>query len=74
MQQGHQSIDIETTYEAACHSIYHDIYPDLKNNPDVTRLLTTLGNMPFAVTLMARLGMESQSNAKDLLDAWLELT
>ena len=67
-----QSKDIKSTDEAACLHIYHDIYPDSENDPDVTRLLTALGRMPFAVTLMAKLGLESQSSAKDLLDAWSE--
>ena len=65
-----QSKDIESTDEAACLRIYHDINPDSKNDPDVARLLTALGRMPFAVTLMAKLGVESQSSAKELLDAW----
>ena len=65
-----QSKNIESTDEAACLRIYHDINPDSKNDPDVPRLLTALGRMPFAVTLMAKLGVESQSSAKDLLKAW----
>ena len=67
-----QSKNIESTDEAACLHIYHDIYPDSKNDPNVSRLLTALGRMPFAVTLMAKLGLESQSSAKELLDAWTE--
>ena len=67
-----QSKEIESTDEAACLRIYHDIYPDSKNDPDVARLLTALGRMPFAVTLMAKLGVESQSSAKELLEAWSE--
>ena len=65
-----QSKNIESTDEKACLHIYYDINPDSKNDPDVTRLLTALGRMPFAVTLMAKLGLESQSSAKELLDAW----
>ena len=65
-----QSKEIQSTDEAACLRIYHDINSDSKNDPDVARLLTALGRMPFAVTLMAKLGVESQSSAKDLLDAW----
>ena len=65
-----QSKNIEPTDEAACRRIYHDINPDSKNDPDVTRLLTALGHMPFAVTLMANLGAESRSSAKDLMDSW----
>jgi hypothetical protein len=67
-----ESMYIESTDEAACLRIYHDINPDSENDPDVARLLTALGRMPFAVTLMANLGVESQSSAKDLLDAWSE--
>ena len=66
------SKDIESTNENACLRIYHDINPDSKNDSDVARLLTALGRMPFAVTLMAKLGFESQWSAKALLDAWSE--
>jgi hypothetical protein len=68
-----QSKDIKATDEAACLRIYHEINPGSENDPDVARLLATLGHMPFAVTLMAKLGVEGQSTAKDLLDAWLSL-
>ena len=67
-----RSKNIESTDEAACLRIYHDINPDSENDPDVARLLTALGRMPFAITLMAKLGVESQSSAKVLLDAWSE--
>jgi len=67
-----QSKDIKATDEAACLRIYHDINPGSENDPNVARLLATLGHMPFAVTLMAKLGVEGQSTAKDLLDAWSE--
>ena len=67
-----QSKNIESTDEAACLRIYHDIHPDSKNDPDVAKLLSALGHMPFAVTLMANLGAESRSSAKDLLDSWSE--
>ena len=67
-----QSKNIEPTDEAACLRVYHDINPDSKNDPDVAKLLSALGHMPFAVTLMAKLAVESLSSAKDLLDAWSE--
>ena len=67
-----QSKYIESTDETACLRIYHDINPDSENDSDVARLLTALGRMPFAVTLMAKLGLESQAKAKDLLNAWSE--
>ena len=55
-----QSKYIESTDEKTCLRIYHDINPDSKNDPDVAELLTALGRMPFAVTLMAKLRVESQ--------------
>jgi len=67
-----QSKDIKTIDEAACLRIYHDINPGSETDPDVARLLAALGHMPFAVTLMATLGVEGQSTAKDLLEAWLK--
>jgi len=67
-----QSKDIKATDEAACLRIYHELNPGSENDPDVARLLATLGHMPFAVTLMAKLGVEGQSTAKELLDAWSE--
>ena len=67
-----QSKNIESTDEAACLHIYHDINPGSEKDPDVVRLLAALGYMPFAVTLMAKLGVEGRSTAKDLLEDWLE--
>ena len=67
-----QSKDIVATDEKSCLRIYHDINPDSKNDPDVAKLLSALGHMPFAVTLMANLGAESRLRAKDLLESWSE--
>jgi tetratricopeptide (TPR) repeat protein len=67
-----QSKNIAPTDEEACLCIYHDHNPSSKDDPDVGRLLALLGYMPFAVTLMAKLGMEGRSTAKELMDAWLE--
>jgi tetratricopeptide (TPR) repeat protein len=64
--------DIKATDEAACLRIYHELNPGSENDPDVARLLAALGYMPFAVTLMAKLGVEGRSTAKDLLEDWLE--
>ena len=58
-----QSKYIESTDEKACLRIYHEINPDSKNDRDVAKLLSALGHMPFAVTLMANLGAESRSSA-----------
>jgi hypothetical protein len=67
-----QSKNIQPTDEKACFRIYHDNNPSSKDDPDVGHLLAVLGYMPFAVTLMAKLGMEGQSTAKELLEAWRE--
>ena len=67
-----QSKEIQPTDEGACLRIYHRIYPDSENDPDVGRLLGILGQMPFAITLMARLAKEGQSTAKELILAWSE--
>lgn len=62
--------DIQPTDEEACLRIFRDINPDSENDPDVEALLATLGHMPFAVTLMANLGKQGQSTARELLNAW----
>ena len=65
-----QSRHIQPTDETACLRIYHDIHPESENDPDVSRLLSLLGHMPFAVTLMANLAKQGQSSAGELLVAW----
>jgi tetratricopeptide (TPR) repeat protein len=65
-----QSRDLQPTAKEACMRIFHDINPDSENDPDVEALLTTLGHMPFAITLMANLGKQGQSTARELLNAW----
>ena len=50
--------------------IFNDWYPTLKNDPNVERLVDAMGNMPFAVTLMSKLGKKSSSTAEDLLKEW----
>ncbi|PPQ68908.1 hypothetical protein CVT26_001845 [Gymnopilus dilepis] len=67
-----QSKNILPTDEEACLRIFHTIHPDSQGDPDVSRLLASLGHMPFAVTLMANLGKEVHWTAQDLLEAWLE--
>ncbi|KDR71103.1 hypothetical protein GALMADRAFT_804924 [Galerina marginata CBS 339.88] len=65
-----QSKNIEPTDEESCLRIFHEINPSSKDDPDVGHLLSVLGYMPFAVTLMANLAEDGQSTAKDLLVAW----
>ena len=64
------SKEIQPTDEGACLRIYHSIYPDSENDPDVGKLLGILGHMPFAVALIARLAKEGLSTAKELISAW----
>ena len=61
---------IRPTDEAACRRIFHDLNPSSKDDPDVDRLLTALGHMPFAVALMANLGKRGKSTANVLLETW----
>ncbi|PPQ97464.1 hypothetical protein CVT26_002812 [Gymnopilus dilepis] len=68
-----QTRNIQPTDEEACFHIFHKIHPTSKGDPDVGRLLSSLGYMPFAITLMANLGKEVHWTAKDLLDAWSEI-
>ena len=55
---------------AASRRIFQDIYPAPKNRPELDKLLAALGHMPFAVTLMAKLGKETHSSTKALMDGW----
>ena len=65
--------NIRPTDEEACLRIYRDNNPSSKDSDaDIVLLLKALGYMPFAVTLMAKLGMEGMSTARELLDAWCE--
>ena len=43
--------EIQPTDEHASLHIYRSIYPESENDPDVSKLLSILGHMPFAVTL-----------------------
>ena len=65
-----QSKEIQPTDEAAGLLIYRSIYPVSENDSDVGRLLSMLGHMPFAITLMARLAKEGLSTANELILAW----
>lgn len=65
--------NIQPTDEAACLCVYRDNNPSSRDSDeDIMLLLEALGYMPFAVTLMAKLGMEGMSTAKELLYAWRE--
>ena len=65
-----QSHTIQPTDKVACRSIFHDINPSSKNDPNVDHLLAALGHMPFAVTLMANLGKRGKATANELLEMW----
>lgn len=68
-----QSKNIEPVGKEAARSIFHDIYPISKHDYDVDELLAALGYLPFAVTLMAKLGKKSRSSARALLDEWSQV-
>ena len=68
-----QSKNIEPVDEEAARSIFHNIYPKSKDDPDVDGLLVALGYLPFAVTLMAKLGRKGRSSAKVLLNEWSQV-
>ena len=61
---------IAETDKTACKQICQDINPRWDLDPDVDALLYAVGYMPFAITLMASRGFESQFPAKKLLDEW----
>jgi len=63
---------LEAVDKESSRSIFHEIYPQSKEDPGVDNLLVALGRMPFAVTLMAKLGKKSRSSAKELLAEWLQ--
>ncbi|CAA7262578.1 unnamed protein product [Cyclocybe aegerita] len=65
-----QTKNLPPTNEQACRQTFIDIDPRAKGDPDLDKLLSTLGYMPFAVTLVAKLGKETQASASDLLDEW----
>ncbi|KAJ3514813.1 hypothetical protein NLJ89_g2145 [Agrocybe chaxingu] len=65
-----QTKNLPPTDEQACRQTFVDINPRAKSDPDLDKLLSTLGYMPFAVTLMAKLGKETQASASDLLHEW----
>ena len=63
---------LEALDEKPSRSIFHEIDPQSKDDPDVDGLLAAVGRMPFAVTLMAKLGKKARSSAKELLAEWLQ--
>ncbi len=65
-----QSKNIEPVDKEAARSIFFDIYPRSKDDHDVDDVLAALGYLPFAVTLMAKLGRKSRSSARALLEEW----
>ena len=57
----------------ACRRICQRINPRWNSDPDIDDLVDAVGCMPFAVTLMASRGRESECSAKELLDEWAQL-
>ncbi|KIJ52952.1 hypothetical protein M422DRAFT_43156 [Sphaerobolus stellatus SS14] len=65
--------NLPPTDKEACRRIYTDINSSTEQDPHLDNLLETLGYMPFAVTLKARLARESQANAEELLEQWKQV-
>jgi len=64
---------IPATDKEASLRICQRINPHWEADPDINDLLEAVGYMPFAVTLMAYRGRESESSAKQLLEEWTQL-
>ena len=64
---------IPATDKDACRCICRRINPRWNSDPDIDSLVDAVGRMPFAVTLMASRGRESECSAKELLDEWTQL-
>ena len=64
---------IPATDKNACRQICQRINPRWNSDPDIDDLVHAVGCMPFAVTLMASRGRESDCSAKELLDEWTQI-
>jgi len=64
---------IPATDKNACRRICQRINPRWNSDPNIDDLVDAVGCMPFAVTLMASRGRESECSAKELLDEWTQL-
>ena len=63
---------LDAVDEESSRCIFHEIYPQSEEDPDVDNLSAALGRMPFALTLMAEVGRKSGSSAKELMVEWSE--
>ena len=63
-----QSFEVEEVDEEAAHQIYFDICPAGRNDSDLPALLKSLGCMPLAITLMAKLAKATGLGADKLLE------
>ena len=64
---------VPPTDKAASLRICQKFNPNWNMDPDLDQLLDAVGCMPFAVTLMASRGRESQFSPKQLLEEWTRL-
>ena len=64
---------VPVTDKDASFRICQRFNPHWKMDPDLDRLLDAVGCIPFAVTLMASRGRESESSPKQLLKEWTQL-
>ncbi len=61
---------LQPVSKEASRLIFHDVYPDSKEDPDVDTLIAAVGHMPYAVVLMAKSGETCDFTAKALLEEW----
>jgi len=67
------SVIVPATDKDANLRICQRFNPHWRMDPNLDRLLDAVGCMPFAVTLMASHGRESESSPKQLLEEWTQL-
>ena len=67
------SVIVPATDKDASLRICQRFNPHWKMDPDLDSLLDAVGCMPFAITLMASRGRESESSPKQLLEEWTQL-
>ena len=67
------SVIVPATDRDASLRICQRFNPHWNKDPDLDSLLDAVGRMPFAITLMASRGRESESSPKQLLEEWTQL-
>ncbi|KAJ7595795.1 hypothetical protein C8J56DRAFT_1115925 [Mycena floridula] len=61
---------IEPLNPQASHRLFTEIFPEARDDSELAELLESLGYMPLAVTLMAKLGKATEWKATELLNSF----